>query len=254
MRTLFLVLAFLLGLAQPSDAKRIALVMGNGTYAHAGLLTNPPNDARDVGAALSTLGFDVKVVVDADLGAMQSAVKALARDAEGADVVLAYYAGHGIEISGQNYLIPVDAKLAEALDAPKEALALDTVMREVFAHGKFRLIVLDACRDSPFAGSLRQRDGGIRRGLAEPATFPENMLVAYAAKAGTVAQDGPPGGNSPFTSAFLKALQTPKQDVRLLLRNVLTDVMQATQFQQAPFTYGNISAAEIHLNQGSTSR
>lgn len=111
---------------------------------------------------------------------MQSAVRTLARDAEGADVVVAYYAGHGIEISGQNYLIPVDAKLAEALDAPKETLALDTVMREVSPHGKFRLIVLDACRDSPFAGSLRQRDAGIRRGLAEPATSPGNMLVAYA--------------------------------------------------------------------------
>jgi uncharacterized caspase-like protein len=251
---LFLGLAILIGLAQPCDAKRVGLVIGNGTYAYAGVLTNPANDARDVGAALRTLGFDVRVVIDADLAAMQSAVKTLARDAEGAEAVLVYYAGHGIEINGQNYLIPVDAKLAEALDAPKEALALDTVMREVSAHGKFRLIVLDACRDSPFADSLRQRDAGVRRGLAEPAANPGNMLVAYAAKAGTVAQDGLPGGNSPFTSAFLKALQTPKLDVRLMLRNVLTDVMQATQFQQAPFTYGNISAAEIHINQGSASR
>jgi hypothetical protein len=202
MRTLFLVLAFLLGLAQPSDAKRIALVMGNGTYAHAGLLTYPPNDARDVGAALSTLGFDVKVVVDADLGAMQSAVKALARDAEGADVVLAYYAGHGIEIGGQNYLIPVDAKLAKALDAPKEALALDTVMREVSAHGKFRLIVLDACRDSPFAGSLRQRDGGIRRGLAEPATFPKTCSSLTPPRRVRWRKTGRPAATAHLPAAF----------------------------------------------------
>lgn len=254
MRTLLLGLAVLLGLAQPGEAKRIALVIGNATYAHAGELANPANDARGVGASLATLGFDVKVVVDADLATMQSAIKALSTSAEGAEVVLLYYAGHGIEISDQNYLIPVDAKLADAVDAPKEALALDTVMREVFAQGKFRLIVLDACRDNPFADSLRQRQVVVRRGLAEPVTFPGDMLVAYAAKAGTVAQDGPSGGNSPFTSAFLKALKEPKVDVRLLLRNVLTDVLQATQYQQSPFTYGNVSKTEVHLNQGVTSR
>jgi uncharacterized caspase-like protein len=252
MRTILFGLILLFALALPSHAKRVALVIGNSTYQHAGELANPKNDARDISAAFAGLGYTVEVLIDADLKAMQSALGQFSTIATGADVALVYYSGHGIEIRGQNYLLPVDAKLAEAADAPNQAVPLDAVMSVAFASGKFGMIVLDACRDNPLADSLRARDASVRRGLA-PVSVPGDQLVAFAAKAGTVAQDGPPGGNSPFTVAFLNSLRVPRLDVRILLRNVLTDVLRATETQQSPFTYGTLQRGEIFLNPGSTS-
>jgi uncharacterized caspase-like protein len=204
--------------------KRVALVIGNGEYQHEAALANPGNDAREVSTALKAIRFDdVEVVLDADLIAMQSALARFARKADGADLALIYYSGHGIEVDGRNYLIPTNAKLADAADVDFETVPMELVVAAVDRAGKAKMIVLDACRNNPFAARMIQRAGrrAVGRGLALVAAA-TGMLVAYSAKAGTTADDGPAGGTSPFTNAFLKFVAEPRLEVRLMLGRVST--------------------------------
>jgi uncharacterized caspase-like protein len=231
-------------------AKRVALVIGNAKYVHEERLANPGNDAREVAAALQRIGFDeVEVVLDADLIAMQSALARFARSTGASDLALIYYSGHGIEVDGRNYLIPTSAKLADAGDVDFEAVPLELAIAAADRAGRVKILVLDACRSNPFRTRMVRRQGkrSVGRGLAPPKDVAHGMLVAYAARAGTEAFDGPPGGTSPFTSAFLKFVEEPRVEVRLFLGKVRDEVVRATG-QQEPFTYLSLGGEEVFLN------
>ena len=235
-------------LAAPAHAaKRVALVIGNAEYRHASRLANPLNDANDIAAALGRLGFEVTRLDNAGYDAMRRGLRAFTRAAAASETAVVFYAGHGIEVDGRNFLIPVDARLASDQDVEYEAVPLDLVSRAVDRASEFRLIVLDACRDNPFAQQMK-RSGASRsigRGLArvEPAG---ETLVAYAAKGGSVAADGE-GRNSPYSTALLAHLEEPGLEVGLMFRKVRDAVLRSTGGRQEPFVYGSLSSEGVYL-------
>ena len=232
--------------AQAQNGKRVALVIANAAYRNVPALANPPADAALVERALRQTGFAVEIVRDLDKASFDAALQRFSARADGADVAMIYYAGHGIEVGGQNFLVPVGARLARDRDTEVEAVALRTVLR--FSEGaRMRIVVLDACRDNPFANQM-QRAGGTRavtRGLGrvEP---DQDTLVVYAAREGSVAADGT-GGNSPFARALAKRLVEPGVEVGLTFRRVRDDVVRDTGRQQEPFTYGSLSGQEFYF-------
>ena len=243
-----LVAAALLTLSVHARAQtRVALVIGNSGYQKVVNLANPAHDAQDVSESLKRLGFTVKTVIDADFNGFRRAVLEFGRMALNADMAVFYFAGHGVEINGNNWLLPTDVELKDEADASTEAMGLQSAMQAVAAAKTLGLVILDACRNNPFQ-SMR-RAGATRSvhvlGLAavEPT---ENVLVAYAARDGTVAADGA-GRNSPYTTALLKHLETPGLEVDFLFRNVRDDVMAATKNEQQPFLYGSLSSDEIYF-------
>ena len=236
--------AFMPAVAQA--AGRVALVVGNGAYEQTSPLANPVNDAEAVGAALERIGFDVTVLRNADEDAMDDALGELAEASTGADVSLLFYAGHGMEMNGANYLIPVDARLASASAVPLETIPLDSVLGAM-ANARTRIVILDACRNNPFERSMRGAiRANVRSGGLAAVTSGEGLLVAYAAAAGDVALDGNGAENSPYTTALLEHLESPGVDVRIMLGNVGADVMARTGDQQ-PFISASLSG-EHHLN------
>ena len=225
----------------------MALVIGNGAYAHAPRLANPLNDAADVGAALTRLGFAVTELENADYAALRQGLLAFTRAASASEVAVVFYAGHGIEVDSRNFLVPVDARLTSDQDVEFETVPLELVMRSVARASGLRLVILDACRENPFAVSM-QRSGATRsvgRGLArvEPAG---DTLVAYAAKERTVALDGE-GRNSPYSAALLAHLEEPGLEVGLLFRKVRDAVLATTGGRQEPFVYGSLSSRGVYL-------
>lgn len=227
---------------------RVALVIGNSGYRNVAPLTNPAKDAAQVAAALKRIGF-TSVDVQYDLGAagMRAALQTFTRKAEDADVAVVYYAGHGMEVGGTNYLIPVDAALARETDLNFEAIPLGMVMDTVSSARRLKMVVLDACRNNPFSGHMK--GGGTRaigRGLARVEPDGTNTLVAYAAKDGTTADDGS-GEHSPFAVAFVKEITTPGLEVRLLFGKVRDDVYQATNKKQEPFVYGSLGGDAFYF-------
>ena len=233
--------------SQAPAAPRVALVIGNASYAHVPALANPLNDAADVGAALGRLGFEVTRLENADQSSLMTGLKEFALAASASEVALVFYAGHGIEVGQHNYLVPVDARLASDRDVEYEAVPLELVLRAVERASGLRLVVLDACRDNPFASRM-QRAGATRsigRGLAR-AEPPSDMMVAYGAKAGTVAADGD-GRNSPYSEALLAHLEEPGLEVGLMFRKVRDSVLASTGGSQHPFTYGSLSGRKVYL-------
>ena len=235
-------------LATPAlGGQRVALVIGNGTYAHAPSLANPLNDATDVGAALDRLGFKVTRIENAGYSELRRGLQQFALAASASEVAVVFYAGHGIEVDRRNFLVPVDARLLSDADVEFEAVPLDLLSRAVERARGLRLIVLDACRDNPFAAAM-QRAGGTRsigRGLARIEPSGET-LVAYAAKEGTVAADGE-GRNSPYTEALLAHLEEPGLEVGLMFRKVRDAVLAETGGRQEPFVYGSLSSRGAYL-------
>ena len=228
-------------------AQRVALVIGNASYAHAPALANPLNDAADMGAALGRLGFAVTRLENAGYTDLRRGLLEFTRAASAADVAVVFYAGHGIEVDKRNFLVPVDARLLNDADVEFEAVPLDLVSRAVERARGLRLIVLDACRENPFAASM-QRAGATRsigRGLARVEPSGES-LVAYAAKEGTVASDGK-GRNSPYSAALLKHLEEPSLEVGLMFRKVRDAVLASTGGRQEPFVYGSLSSRGAYL-------
>lgn len=227
--------------AYPAEAKRVALVIGNANHLHAPKLKNPVNDATDVAEALTKLDFEVTLRKDAGFGDMLAALRDLARAAEDAEAAVVFFAGNGVEVGGRNYLIPVDAKLAKVSDLDLEAIALDTVLNQL-AHAKLGLVILDACRDNPFAlsGSMRGLHRGVPKGLARIDPGGRGLFVVYAARDGTIALDGD-GRNSPFTQALLKHLPTAGLELRHLIVRVRADVMAATGGVQVPSYYDSFN-------------
>jgi len=236
------ILAALLFLCSGAEAeRRIALVIGNGAYQNVPQLPNPPKDAALIGKALARAGFAVTLQSDLDHDGLIKALRAFARASDGADWAVLYYAGHGIEMGGVNYLIPVDARLETDRDVGFEAVPVDQVMSAIDGARALRMVILDACRNNPFAVAMQKRSGAgrdIGRGLAliEPA---KATLVAYSAKAGTIALDGE-GADSPFAAALATHLVEPGVEVDKLFRLVRDDVLEATGNKQEPFVYGSL--------------
>jgi Caspase domain len=231
-----------------ADGRRVALVIGNGAYRNVPALLNPPNDAGDIAAALKRLGFAVTLITNGTFDDMRRGLIALGRDAAGADMAAVYFAGHGMEINGENWLIPVDAELKRDTDAANEAIGLQSVMAQVSDTKSLGLVILDACRNNPFAARMNRSlatralsNSGL--GRIEPVG---NVLVAYAARDGTTALDGDQR-NSPFASALLRNIETPGVEVTFMFRNVRDDVLETTHNEQQPFVYGSLSRKAIYL-------
>jgi formylglycine-generating enzyme required for sulfatase activity len=237
----------LFGISASHAEKRVALVIGNSDYRNVTPLPNPVNDATDISASLERLGFKVKTVANASFEGMRLALSSFAEQANGAEIAVAFFAGHGMESGGENRLIPVDAKLASEIDISYETIPLQMVMRAVSNTTKVGIVILDACRNNPFQPKKQQGDLSrtVDRGFArvEPS---DNVLVAYAARDGTTAKDGS-GRNSPFTTSLLKNIETPGLEIQFMFRNVRDDVMAATNKQQQPFVYGSLSSELIYL-------
>jgi hypothetical protein len=247
--TAFIAVVVLSGPSEASAVKRVALVMGNSGYQNAARLPNPVRDANAIAVLFRSSGFDV-VEARSDLGNLEfkRAVREFTETARSADIAVIFYAGHGIEIGGINYLLPIDAKLAKDYDAEDEAVPLDRMVRALENARCLRLIILDACRDNPFlktmqrAVALRAVTGGLAK--VEPVT--SNTLIAYAARAGMTAEDGD-GANSPFTAALLKHITQPGLDIQMALRRVRDEVLKQTGNRQEPFIYGSLGGDEIAL-------
>lgn len=243
------------------QGRRVALVIGNSAYRRVPELINPKNDANAVAASLRNVGFDtVMQVSDATREKLAEVLRAFAVEAAKADWAMVYYAGHGIEVNGRNYLLPVDARLAADRDAQVEGVLLDQVMASLDGARKLKLVVLDACRDNPFAPQMQRTttvadatasvptvgiSAGMRsigRGLGEVKVSGASLVV-FAAKHGQTALDGE-GGNSPFAIALVQRIATPGVEINKIFRLVRDDVMEATAGRQEPYTYGSLPGRE----------
>ena len=222
-------------------AGRVALVIGNSAYEHMTPLRNPSNDAGDMSRALADLGFEVIEGLDLDKRGFATKLREFARAARRADVSLFFYAGHGLQVDGDNYLVPIDARLKEEVDLRLEAFELAAFMGQM--RSRTNLVFLDACRDNPLADGLKRsmgvsRSAAIQRGLGR-VTDASGTLIAYATQPGNVADDGD-GRNSPFTGALLAHIATPGLSVNDLLATVTDVVMTATHDDQQPWTHSSL--------------
>jgi hypothetical protein len=238
-------IAALIGLAAaaaPALAdKRVALVIGNAAYRSITPLQNPGNDAADVAAALRRLDFDAVAATDLDRSGMNDALDRFSRLADGADIAVVYYSGHGMQFGGTNYLLPVDARLDSAADVNRfRLMPLDDVM-EALRRVRVAVLVLDACRNNPVEAELKRRlttatgdrgEAALTRGL-KPQPAGNGLLIAYATQANDVASDGD-GRHSPFTTAFLNNVETPGIDLRLMMLKVQDEVDSLTAHRQRP--------------------
>ena len=247
------VLALVLAASVPAWAEgRLALVIGNGAYTAVDRLANPAADARAVAERLRALGFEVTEGTDLTKAAMDQLIRRFGEQASQADVVAVFYAGHGIQVSGRNYLAPVDVKApAREQDLRYDFVDVDAIMDAMSGARLLRIVMLDACRDNPLAAGLSRGLGrglGTSRGLALPAGL-DNVLIAYATAPDAVAADGA-GAHSPFTQALLAHIEDPGLDVRLMFGRVRDDVRRATRNQQNPFVSVSMGGEGFAFNPG----
>ncbi|WP_244547646.1 caspase family protein [Bradyrhizobium sp. OK095] len=237
-------------LAQPAlAAKRVALVIGNSAYQNVVKLTNPSNDAEVMAATLKGAGFDlVELKRDLKVVELRRALRDFSDRSRDADIAVLYFAGHGIEIDGTNYIIPTDALLERDIDAFDEAIPLDRLLTVIEPAKRLRLVILDACRDNPFSKIMKRTSASraIERGLARVEPIGANTLVAFAAKAGSTAADGD-NKNSPFTAALIKYLPRPGLDLRKAFGFVRDEVLRTTNNRQEPFLYGSLGGEDLAL-------
>jgi hypothetical protein len=236
------------GLSAHAD-KHVALVIGNSAYKNVNQLKNPVNDAAAIVGMFKKAGFDsVDLKLDLSVVDMRRALREFGNKTRDADVAVIYYAGHGIELDGTNYLIPVDATLETDTDVLDETFALDRVLFSVEAAKQLRLVILDACRDNPFAKTMKRTIGSrtIGRGLAKVEPSSPNTMIAFAAKAGSTASDGD-SKNSPFATSLVQHLATPGLDLRKAFGFVRDDVLKATNNTQEPFVYGSLGGNDVPL-------
>ena len=229
--------------------KRVALVIGNSAYQNITPLPNPLRDAAAVADMFRKAGFDiVESRSEPQEYETRRALNSFFDSARDADMAVVYYAGHGIEIDGSNYIIPVDAVLDRDRDVYDEAVTLDRVVQSIEPARQLRLVILDACRDNPFAKNMRRTlaSRGVTRGLLGSIPMNPNTLIAFAAKAGTTADDGA-GAHSPFTTSLLKHLTVPGLDLRRAFGLIRDDVMSSTSNRQEPFVFGSLGGADVSL-------
>lgn len=249
LRCVLLVLALtctLTAAASAATEKRVALVIGNSAYQHVSSLENPVNDAQDISKSLARIGFEVTTGLDLDYNGMRIALRDFTETAAGADVALVYFAGHGIEIENTNYLIPVSAALKSDRDVDFEAIRLDAIVNSIADTPGLKLVLVDACRNNPFVAQMSRASAtrSIGRGLA--AVEPGGVVVGYAARGGTLAQDGG-GRNSPYATALLEHIEQPGLELGKMFRRVRDRVVELTDGFQEPFTYGSLPGEDIYL-------
>jgi uncharacterized caspase-like protein len=229
--------------------KRVALVVGMSNYRQVPRLANPARDAEAMSALFKKVGFDV-VDSERDLGIsdLRRVIREFAEISRDADISVVYYAGHGIEVDGTNYLVPADAKLLSDFDIEDETVSLDRVLKALDPVKRLKLVILDACRDNPFAKTMKRSvaSRSIGRGLAKIEPAMSDTLIAFAAKAGAVANDGD-GQNSPFATALVKYIAEPGLDLRLAFGRVRDDVLKSTANRQEPFVYGSLGGQTMAL-------
>jgi Caspase domain/PAN domain len=233
---------------------RVALVIGNSAYVNTTALANTRNDARAVATKLTAIGFDVSLHEDLDGQAFRVALGEFSEKAQNADLVLVYYAGHGIEMNGKNYLIPVDARMRSEATAEFETVALEQVLSAVREAGILGMVMLDACRNNPFANTMQRKNGtrAVSRGLAPVSVEGERgLIVSFAAEAGQTADDGD-GQNSPYAAALLQVLDQPGLEVGRMFRSVRAKVREATNGQQVPIEQMQLPDTEIYLVPAAT--
>ncbi|MGQ0564276.1 MAG: caspase family protein [Gemmobacter sp.] len=227
--TLFLIL-----LAPVAHAGKVALVIGNSAYAHTSALPNAATDAADMAARLQGLGFDVHGGIDMDRQATLQAVDTFSRALSPDDLALFYYAGHGVQIGTENYIIPTDARAADEVSLTEASVRLQTILRTMELRADRRIVILDACRNNPFAVAVASRSGGEpARGLAKVEAG-VGSDIAFSTQPGNVALDGD-GRNSPFTAALLTHIREPGLDIHAVMRRVRGDVVAATGETQVPW-------------------
>lgn len=227
----------LLNINSAHSEKRVALVIGNSEYTDATPLTNPLNDANDMSAALERLGFDVVKGIDLDFAGMRQTLKDFAAKLEGADTALFYYAGHAVQVNGENYIAPIDTVLEREADLPFETFTLNRIQSLMEENAKTLLMFLDACRDNPLSRRFvrSSRSVGTTRGLARPPSTSEGTYIAFSTQPGNVALDGD-GRNSPFTKALLDNIEKPGIEIASLMTDVRRQVYDDTNKQQLPWT------------------
>jgi len=238
-----------LGCGSAHAERRVALVIGNSAYKNVPRLTNPVHDAALVAGMFRTAGFDqVMTKLDLDASGMREALRQFGASARDADIAVIYYAGHGMEMDGNNYLIPTSATLETDADVLDETVSLDRVLFAVEPAKQLRLIILDACRDNPFAKTMKRAiaSRGVVRGLAKVEPSNPNTLIAFAAKAGSTALDGD-SQNGPFAKALVKYLPKPGLDLRLAFGYVRDDVLKNTGYRQEPYVYGSLGGDTVSL-------
>jgi uncharacterized caspase-like protein len=250
LRSLSIVICSLWLACAPALAeKRVALVIGNSAYKNVPRLANPVNDAGLVGGMFRNAGFDaVDVKLDLNASEMRRALREFAARTRDADMAVIYYAGHGIELDGSNYLVPTDAMLETDGDVLDETIALDRALYAVEPAKQLRLVILDACRDNPFAKSMKRTvaSRAVGRGLAKVEPTSPNTMIAFAAKAGSTASDGD-SRNSPFAVALTDHLPKPGLDLRKAFGFVRDDVLRATGNKQEPYVYGSLGGGDVPL-------
>ena len=246
----FAVLIAAFALIAPANAKadrNVALVIGNGAYTAVNELPNPTNDAAAVADSLQKIGFEVTLLKNLENSRMRQALQDFEEKVSGSSIAIIYYAGHGLEIDGINYLIPVDAKLRRDTHVVDEAISLDRVIAAASGASTLSLVLLDACRNNPFTARMQRSatTRSIGRGLAsvEPTG---STLVSFAAEAGTVADDGN-GDHSPYALALMKHLSTPGLEVNFVFRRVDAAVRESTNGRQKPVYYGSLGTEEVYL-------
>jgi hypothetical protein len=224
------------------SGRRVALVIGNGNYRFATKLGNPSNDASDIANALRKLGFEVVEGRDLDKRGIEDKLREFSRKLAGAKLALFFYAGHGMQVAGKNYLVPVDAKLEQPGDLRLDTIDIADVLSQMEAEPRVNLVFLDACRDNPlarsFARTMGARSASVGQGLAQLQSAIGTM-IAYATQPDAVALDGE-GRNSPFTKALLKHIATPAADIGTVMRRVRADVIAETSERQVPWDHSSL--------------
>jgi uncharacterized caspase-like protein len=230
--------------------KRVAFVVGNGAYRNVATLPNPPVDAAAMAAILRNVGFDVVEGVNLTRNGMTEKLLDFGQRAQGSDIALFYYAGHGIAINGVNYLLPVDADIKSEIDVKLgAAINVDLTLDQTMADAKVKLVFLDACRDNPFAARIRSastRSVNVQAGLAEMKSG-EGTLIAFATGPGQTALDGDTGKNSPFTRALIAHIARPGLEIQQAMTEVRAQVSEETEKRQLPWGHTNLIGS-VYLN------
>jgi uncharacterized caspase-like protein len=226
---------------EASASKRVALVIGNSAYQHAGVLANPSNDATDMGAALNELGFKVVVGNDLDNRGMREKIREFAAELRGADVAMFFYAGHAVQVNGRNYLAPIDTKLEFESDVDFETIPIEFIQRQMEREVETILVFLDACRDNPISRSLKaaSRSNGTGKGLAEEKLSAAGTFIAFSTDPGNVALDGK-GRNSPFAKALVENIKRPGVEISTMMTDVRVQVRAETNGAQTPWTNSSL--------------
>src|SRR3954451_17736322 len=254
MRSLTLIVSLICLMFTANAAKadwRVAFVVGNGTYKNVAALPNPPIDAKAIAAVLRNVGFEVVEGANLTRDAMTEKLLDFGKKAQGADVAVFFYAGHGIAISGSNYLLPIDADIKSEMDVKLgAAINIDLTLDQTMSDAKVKLVFLDACRDNPFAAKIKSnsptRSVSVQTGLAEMKSG-EGTLIAFATGPGQTALDGQEGTNSPFTRALMANIATPGVEIQQAMTKVRAQVNEETHKGQLPWGHTNLIGS-VYLN------